>query len=843
MIHIYNTKQSYLENVFESIILKFKSNKIHPKLSNQLESLASSLNESEVKYSFSSLHNPNIHYFHSQKSKFSVEFKRLKYSQIKNLIKSSKIISGLGLQHIIEKKIKYIESDGWIAGLINEEIDSLTLENLIHEYKGFKSEPLPCELIVLVLINLMKIFEEVKDRICNFTIKAKNFVFKPDPEKGFERIYCCVDLLDFETLDQANQLYDNGQEPNRSEFLISVGKLMIRCLTLDSDEHINNSTAESLLLRINQNGYIPGLFKLIHKLIQSPAYYLKSSKSSSNILKTWESLLTHSELPSSPSLASLYSAFYFSSSSIKHNSLSILTQPELSDLTFPIKLIKNQVHKIFFSYLNTLKQIDSKIGQFLFKLLKDLNQDESFKTAENLLSLSYILSKIDYELIDPVVRKDVGKGIKSLAKSKTLTILSFFQRKEIFLKLMLKDDQELAGLIKLSSFIGPDSIDFIEELYRLKFFALGIEAFPLIEHIPPHFKLSRSLQIMNFMDTVLGKSNLPHQHLQFSIIMAFNVVYELLKASKDAKSTNLKGTCYKNKSNYKVAPAMIKCLTCNKTLCIVCGQIHEDSTHRVTYLTYFANIDQTCEGSSIPLPLSNPQLLIPVFKDFNLIHHYENGFLTMYEGTSTTSEPAEHKQGTIEPYLFEFPEMAYYTEFYFESLSSENFDIEIRGTGIVVKNTLEEVVRNGVHVGKMPRIGIFDTFGIGICADNKVFFTYNGFHLRKFIEFKAERVSIKIVFKDFPEDPFVRRLDKNMLFIGESFDYIEKDWAMKYVNIVKNFCMVHKKLKKKHQEIDKEANIYDVVFHIKEFFTVNEITKVFQPNRENKKMFKDCRII
>lgn len=843
MIHIYNTKQSNLENAFESITLKLKSNKTHPKLSLELESLASSLNECEVKYSYSCLHNTHIHYFHSQRSSFSIELKRLKYSQIKNLIKSAKFIYGLGLQQIIEKKIKYIESDGWIAGLINEEIDSLSLENLISDYKERKNEPLPCELIVLVLINLMKIFEEFKDKLCNFTMKARNFVFKADPEKGFEKIHCCVDLLDFETIDQINQVYDNGQEANKNEFLVSVGKLMIRCLTLDLEENIKNSSAENLLQKINQNGYIPGLSKIIQKLIQDPDYYLKPKKPSSNLLKTWESLLTSSLLPSSPSLSSLYSAFYFLSPSLKHTSLSILIKPELSDKTFPTKLIKNQVHKIFFSYLNTLNQIDSKIGQFLFKLLKDLNQNESFKTAENLLSLSYILSKIDYELIDPIVRKDVGKGIKSLAKSKTLTILSFFQKKEILLKLMLKEDQELAGLLKLSSFIGPDSIDFIEELYKIKFFPLGIEAFPLIEHIPPHFKLIKSLQILNFLNLVLGKCNLPSQHLQFSIIMGFHVVYELLKASKDAKLANFKGTCYKNKSNYKVAPAMIKCLTCNQILCIVCGQIHEDSTHRIIYLTYFANIDQTCESSLTPLPSYNSNLLIPVFKDFSLICKYENSFLTMYESRASNSEPAEFKEGIIELYLFEFSEMAYYTEFYFENLTSENFDIEIKGTGIVVKNILEEVVRKGVHVGKMPRIGIYDTFGIGICADNKVFFTYNGFHLRKFIEFNAEEVSIKIVFKDFPEEPVVRRLDKSMLFIGEAFDYIEKDWAMKYVNIVKNFCIVHKKLKNKYQEVEKEPNVNDVIFHIKEFFTVNEITKIFQPNRENRKMFKDCRII
>jgi uncharacterized protein YqgV (UPF0045/DUF77 family) len=75
----------------------------------------------------------------------------------------------------------------------------------------------------------------------------------------------------------------------------------------------------------------------------------------------------------------------------------------------------------------------------------------------------------------------------------------------------------------------------------------------------------------------------------------------------------------------------------------------------------------------------------------------------------------------------------YFEVFISRNASNDRFFFGILGTGVVYRGDSGIVTRNGHPVGLGPKLGSYDTAGVGL-KDKEVFFTYNGLLLRPFYE-------------------------------------------------------------------------------------------------------------
>lgn len=800
-----------------------------------LRDLISCLLNQDIQLLGISTKNPPEYKVKTETKNLYVKLEKIKYSELKDCIKGYKKSKTLQINSLLSKKLKYTYiNKSWILATISEDFNNYTLEDIIKYLNENPEFSLPIEYIIQIFMSSLLIHKNLQEKFFPLSfIEPSSFCFKVVKMKPNDfKVFLFFDIMDPSILIRSvkSPFYSDDLENFNKNFQVSLGKVLILCLL---PKTVNDYTLVSSLKNFKDHTFIPGLSKVIQRLFNDNLYLYNKDFFNFKLGRTWEYLLGKSEDLDNFSVNGLTSAFFFESLEIKIKAMKYLTRDLENATKFSKIFTHNIVNKKFFFYLKTFQTLEPEVGQFLFRLINNIISNEPKQDPEILVSLSYLLSTVNYELMDESQYRDIGKGILALSLSKTLTILHFFHSKQILKNLLSKENKDLRALLKLTSFVGPFAVDFLIELLKKHYIPGSIDVLSLIELIPIHFKLKNSFHITELINQIFRKFHCFNEALHLPLLMAFNVIFELLKAAKDAKTANFEGKCYKNTHNYNISPLMVYCLKCKVIYCVICGQEHE-KLHEISYLTYLANRDQICSNT---FSYSNPNLAFqrcfPVFKNFNLLKKRENENLVFYE------------EGKI--FFDEFceDEQAYYTEFYFEEIFTENFDIEILGTGVSVKNLKEEIVKNGVSVGKFPRLGCFDTVGVGVFASFFIFFTYNGFHLSKFIDVTGESLQIRIVFNDHSSSSDknkVKRVRKDdFLYFGGCFDYLEKNFAPQYAEIVKYYCIIFKKFQGK--VLDSRGNIQDVILHIRGLFKEKDILEIFKPDKKTKACFKNCVIV
>ena len=294
-----------------------------------------------------------------------------------------------------------------------------------------------------------------------------------------------------------------------------------------------------------------------------------------------------------------------------------------------------------------------------------------------------------------------------------------------------------------------------------------------------------------------------------------------MQGGQDAKECNRWGKCCKNIGEYSISPIMIRCKECDKIYCVACGMnMHVESGHNIFFLTNSTLKKFSCVEPGRRHSLSHPaQQIPPSPESFPL-----DNFIIQGDYCTYTSNQILVPDGEKECIL-------YYTEISFAELYTEDIAVEIVNTGIIFDNIRNNCTKNNVMVCRMPRFGSLDTLGIGITADKHVFFTYCGFNLLKYIRFYQDEVQISIRIKNVKKS--LLESGVKSLYIGDAFDYFEKDMIHEYSKIILSYIMLSKfkDLATSHNDNDR-VNMYSVLDDLGSLYPQQIRNKIYSSIRE-----------
>ena len=497
------------------------------------------------------------------------------------------------------------------------------------------------------------------------------------------------------------------------------------------------------------------------------------------------------------------------------NGVYILNKVHVPILNF-FGLFFDSSKKFIVFYLNFLiriKNISSpSISRYCFPILNKLFE-----------------CKINYS--DEEIRPLFINFLVSLLDENTTTIQILAHENLHIFKLLKFYSYECRLLLPYISLCGMNSIYSIIELSNIGIFADPLSSIEYYHRIPIHFKLQKTFEIMSQIEIIM-KSKQPslifYNKRINNIATAFFLIYELMQAGKQAKELNKLGKCYKNPLEYRAVPLMIKCKRCNSLFCIPCGQSHENLKHEICYLSNKKLDNFGCSGNLENRELAHfTQKITPNYEVF-VIENQEkkDGFFVFY--SKVINFPSFCEDSVV-----------YYTEIFFERIYNENIFIELEGCGIVYNNITSQCLIYDEILGNMPRIGRYDTVGIGITSDSYVFFTFNGFNLLKYIKFNARQAQIVIKINDFKEPSIVSPLQS--LYIGDQLNFLEKEFLINYPEIIKFFVL----LEKFKNEINKslspgKENLFDVLLDIKAMYPRDVYEKILK-NMQKNKVSGDCK--
>ena len=335
-----------------------------------------------------------------------------------------------------------------------------------------------------------------------------------------------------------------------------------------------------------------------------------------------------------------------------------------------------------------------------------------------------------------------------------------------------------------------------------------------MQRIPAHYKLQSTENIMKELEYLMNIKSptlVPDQSRIFMSTSVLSIIYEVVHAIKDAKECNRIGKCYKNTQGYNVAPAMIKCSTCGKNLCISCGNHHAIDGHCISYITHSKLIHWMCEENS------------DFFSEARLSRK------SYPECDEIIIEEPEIKENL---YIFNIKKIQipairnenylFYTEILFEKCESENIIIFLRGTGIVYNNSCCLIQKHEKNECSAPKIGWSDTIGIGITLDCKAFFTYNGYIIGKYIDFSSEYVEVTIEITSFLKPSLSG--NSPCLYNEAAFKYLEKGSLLNYKNIIRKLALLGQmKDKVFKSKIPGRENLFAVIDDVNQIVSKSEV--------------------
>jgi hypothetical protein len=314
-----------------------------------------------------------------------------------------------------------------------------------------------------------------------------------------------------------------------------------------------------------------------------------------------------------------------------------------------------------------------------------------------------------------------------------------------------------------------------------------------------------------------------------SMHLAVTILYELLQAAKEAKIANQLGKCFKNILSYKVSPVMVQCLSCNKQVCVSCAQYHMDLTHKVSFLTHSKIENSTCQDES-----QSPNMVHPTRSSLPSCEEI------YFETPANENQSYSWKVREIMMPKSQTSGTLFYGEIYFAKCESEDIQIVLHGSKIEYDNNIPGIVKNNAFYCNGPRLGASDTLGIGITGDFKVFFTYNGFNLGRYIEFIAKTIVIEVKIVSFL--PPIINGNCPSLYNMQAFTFLEKERLNDYkciANIFVVLVLLRKKIMKKC--ITSSSNLYSVVDDLKKILDFNVLKNRLKKDSSHQSLGQGCK--
>lgn len=418
-------------------------------------------------------------------------------------------------------------------------------------------------------------------------------------------------------------------------------------------------------------------------------------------------------------------------------------------------------------------------------LLKDKSMSERFKRT--LISIGFL--SLVPEFIGNNVKSDLlCKVCINFIENNTLTLQQILWDTGFVKNIMTKTTRsaiENEFIRTTMPYYGKNSLKLIFKVYDILDISKHI-IFQNIYEIPVVFKLDSILSLFPRLHEFWKKgSKIPPEALSDVLKTLIHILSEVACLQPFLELQHLKGECTSKSSQgfltyFGKNPLLIKCLNCSpsSSYCLICYEKYHRK-HDVQFLHYQAPMFRCSEledsESIYKLDFRLPKYTYDIqllelygnnYERFSAsrlslepnktlisrlcmnINHKENS--DMKSKDSNTLNPNRQGQGFLSPasnsgirrkseelqeqdYVKSLPQAdAYFEVKIVKAGFYEEIFIGMTGTGVFYNCKTGSIFRNGHVVSKGPRLGSYDTIGIGLFQE-KVFFTYNGLILRPVI--------------------------------------------------------------------------------------------------------------
>lgn len=336
---------------------------------------------------------------------------------------------------------------------------------------------------------------------------------------------------------------------------------------------------------------------------------------------------------------------------------------------------------------------------------------------------------------------------KKFIDDNTLTLLQILWDSGLANKALRGDKTDTSFIKATISYYGPNSIDIMKEALKSE----QLNEFRVLQamlEVPFYFKLEKHDILIELLTKIVVKG-IKNQNDYLVDILKNTVLIlaEILSLPKVLQYHHISGQCTSHSNQQFISyvgknPLLIYCIDCNISLCTVCYHMSHYNHNRRFLLYLNPHFRCNCEEKhdDIPtniemfkLPKYNERFLI-MLSDGNVVNekHY-NHFRSHGDMTISTQEPLVSNWNSETART-----LAYFEIKILKAGKYENISIELLGTGVSYKGSNGKIIQNGLEVSLGPRYGSWDTVGIGMTHNYKVFVTYNGLLVHPMIECSPE---------------------------------------------------------------------------------------------------------
>ena len=767
-----------------------------------------------------------------------IRLQAMTYAEIQSLSSSIKSLPDFKLENLIIRKYGYsLVEDTWFLSSYVPWSHRASLHQMLSVLDQFSPGlKMPVESILIVLVKAIKLASQIYTSIKMIGPIYMEYVYFYNENNNFKVLFEVFTLDFLQKRLRFKTIYPERLGFTFKAFFWSMGVLAYSCLTglslqnLPSFACMSHDEIESLIDKLD---FIPGLTNLMKSFFDGSIIDFDSIIKTRSF-ETWSFILSCSnKVPEKMCPHAFYSLFYFTNKKVIYQNLPFLcTSDEFVNELNNEKYKKHSIYDKIIQHLTDFPDLNEGMLEFSLKFLMKIKQISPCSIRSSCLQLIYRIIKLKINLDDSYIRELLIKTLVCLLTDSTLTVQLLFQKAGILYCLYENFSADSVPLFPFISSLGTKSIEHIKFFRNSKNYEDPNDSILYLQQIPIHFKLQMTYEILQEMDDLI-KTWTPalifnNRNIN-SICLVNTILYELLQAAKDAKIANQAGKCYKNPLSYKVSPVIVQCLSCNKQVCVSCAQHHIELTHKINFLTHSKIKKFTCqEETPIAYVVHPSRSNLPVCEEICLDSYTNDGqsFIWIFKELAI---PKFFGSGHL-----------FYGEICFTKSESEDIVIILDGCKIIYDNNIPGIVKNNAFYCYAPRIGASDTLGIGITGDLKVFFTYNGFNLGRYIDFIAKSISIKVQITSFL--PPILRGNCPCLYSMQAYSFLTKEKMSDYkfiTNIFVALVLLKKKIMKKC--IKTSSNLYLVVDDLKKILDFNTLKNQYKKDSKDQSLSQGCK--
>ena len=803
-----------------------------------LSSVVSMAMQEEINVHSQSLQDKTRLYGFSSTQPIEIKLQAMTYLEIQNLSLALKSLPDFKIENLIIRKYDYsLVEETWFLSSYVPCSHRSSLHNMVSALNQFSpGHKMPVESILIVLVKAIELASQIYS-----SIKVIGAIY-------MENIYFYKDKNDFQVLFEVftvdflqKRLKFEAVYPERlgfsfKAFFWSMGVLAYSCLTglslqnLPSFACMTHAEIEGLIDKLD---FIPGLTNLMKSFFDGSIIDFDSIIKTSSF-QTWSFILScSSKGPEKMCPHAFYSLFYFNSKKVIYQNLPFLCTSEEF-----VEELNNEMYKKYsiqdkiIQHLTDFPDLNEGMLEFSLQFLIKIKKISPGSIRKSCLQLIYRIIKLKINLDDSNMRKLLIRTLVSLLTDGTLTVQLLFQNAGILYCLYENFPSDSVPLFPFISSLGTKSIEHIKFFRNSKKYQDPNDSISYLQQIPIHFKLQMTYDILQEMDDLMktwAPALIFDNKKITSMCLAVTILYELLQAAKEAKIANQTGKCYKNLLSYKVSPVIVQCLSCNKQVCVSCAQHHIELTHKINFLTHSKIQNFTCqEETPTVYNVHASRSSLPACEEVCLDSFCSDGQVFIWKFKELVL-PKLPGTGNL-----------FYGEICFSKCESEDIQIILDGCKIEYDNNFPGIIKNNAFYCYGPRIGASDTFGIGITGDFKVFFTYNGFNLGRYVDFVAKSIVIQVKIVSFL--PPIIRGNCPCLYNMQAYCFLEKEKLNDYkciANIFVVLVLLRKKIMKKCSS--SSSNLYAVVDDLKKILDFNTLKNKLKEDSGRQSLGQGCK--